>query len=87
MRRGKPKGCNNGRKYEYKVDRQKFEFACRAVVNDEMTQVAAAEYCGLPYGVFRRWIFRYFEPDMYGKLPDSVFINYGLPRLGTEDGI
>jgi hypothetical protein len=51
-----------------------------------MTQVAAAEYCGLPYKVFNIWIFRYFEPGIYGELPEDAFINYGLPRLGTKDG-
>lgn len=82
----KPKGCNNGRKFEYKVDKQVFEFACEAVLHDEMSQRAAAKHCGLPYHTFRRWIFRYYEPEIYGKLPDSVFYNNGLPRLGTEDG-
>ena len=81
-----PKGDRRGRKNKYHIDREKFVFACKAVINDEMTQVAAAEYCGLPYKVFNIWIFRYFEPGIYGELPEDAFINYGLPRLGTKDG-
>lgn len=74
-----------GRPKKYKIDREKFVDACHAYVNDEMTASAAAEYCGLPLSSFKNYIFKYFEPETYGELQEDLFLNNGLPRLGTED--